>query len=590
MAAVLDLTVPEAGSDGKAVVVQAFEDVDDLSLYGIGVANNGGGTDGQEYTFPAVPLDSGEVLWVIRSEAAYFNYFGAEMTNWVVDDGGSISQNGDDAIELFYDGTVVDLFGDPDTDGTGEAWEYLDAWAFRNCETRTPSTNFTLTDWTIAAPNCTDGSTTNADATCPFPTADLACAPAFECDLTHVQAYLQDSFGDGWNGNVLDIAGGLVQLTLNNVDDDGAAAMFDLCLPDGYHPVTCGGGSWQAEVSWSLVNATSGETMLAGGAPFEGFLQVGEVTEVPGCTDPLAYGYDPDATVDDGSCYYDGDSCEVSLTAVEGEAGNAATGAEQWFSYTATMTGTMIATTCYPDQAEDTDVDVFVGASCDVATAVGSSDDAGCGDVTGGNNYASEIEFDCVAGETYHFFWDDTWSPGPFTWYLYESPPPTNPQNLVAMGGIEAAMLTWEGVPNPMSTSEINFNTYSNDQVDSELEYYNQKKQMLHPEMEEIHASGWVSPDYVGNTRQVVTIECDGGDWQGEVSWEILDATGAVVATGGAPAGTIDENGNYVPLTADLDGTYTLMAYDSYGDGWNGNVFTVSNETTTFLSWTLESR
>ena len=57
---------------------------------------------------------------------------------------------------------------------------------------------------------------------------------------------------------------------------------------------------------------------------------------------------------------------------------------------------------------------------------------------------------------------------------------------------------------------------------------------MLHPEMEEIHASGWVSPDYVGNTRQVVTIECDGGDWQGEVSWEILDATGAVVATGGA--------------------------------------------------------
>ena len=84
-------------------------------------------------------------------------------------------------------------------------------------------------------------------------------------------------------GNILDIAGGLVQLTLNNVDDDGAAAMFDLCLPDGYHPVTCGGGSWQAEVSWSLVNATSGETMLAGGAPFEGFLQVGEVTEVPGC-------------------------------------------------------------------------------------------------------------------------------------------------------------------------------------------------------------------------------------------------------------------------------------------------------------------
>ena len=52
LGAVLDLTVPEAGSNGKAVVVQAFEDVDDLSLYGIGVANNGGGTDGQEYISP----------------------------------------------------------------------------------------------------------------------------------------------------------------------------------------------------------------------------------------------------------------------------------------------------------------------------------------------------------------------------------------------------------------------------------------------------------------------------------------------------------------------------------------------------------
>ena len=139
----------------------------------------------------------------------------------------------------------------------------------------------------------------------------------------------------------------------------------------------------------------------------------------------------------------------------------------------------MLATTCYPDQAEDTDVDVFVGASCDVATAVGSSDDAGCGDVTGGNNYASEIEFDCVAGETYHFFWDDTWGPGPFTWYLYESPPPTSPQNLTALGGVEMAYLTWEGVAAPTRRSEININTHNSTLADSELEYYNQKKQMI---------------------------------------------------------------------------------------------------------------
>ena len=42
-----------------------------------------------------------------------------------------ISQNGDDAIELFEQGVVIETFGDIDTDGTGEAWEYMDSWAYK---------------------------------------------------------------------------------------------------------------------------------------------------------------------------------------------------------------------------------------------------------------------------------------------------------------------------------------------------------------------------------------------------------------------------------------------------------------------------
>ena len=42
-----------------------------------------------------------------------------------------ISQNGDDAIELYLNGAVVELFGDVDVDGTGEAWEYMDSWAYK---------------------------------------------------------------------------------------------------------------------------------------------------------------------------------------------------------------------------------------------------------------------------------------------------------------------------------------------------------------------------------------------------------------------------------------------------------------------------
>ena len=42
---VIDFTVPGGGSAGKAIHLVALEDIDDLSVYGIGVANNGGGSD-----------------------------------------------------------------------------------------------------------------------------------------------------------------------------------------------------------------------------------------------------------------------------------------------------------------------------------------------------------------------------------------------------------------------------------------------------------------------------------------------------------------------------------------------------------------
>ena len=69
-----------------------------------------------------------------------------------------------------------------------------------------------------------------------------------------------------------------------------------------------------------------------------------------------------------------------------------------------------------------------------------------------------------------------------------------------------------------------------------------------------------------------LAIVCDGGSWQSEVSWDILDADGNVVATGGAPFSG----------TACLgDGCYTVNMYDSYGDGWTGNVLTVGDFTFT---------
>ena len=176
---IIDFTVPSGGSDGKAIHVYVNEDIADLAQYGIGVANNGGGTDGQEYTFPTAAPTAGQHILVVRSVEAMDAYMNASaiFDHVFVDEGGSISQNGDDAIELYFLGGVVEVFGDVDVDGTGEAWEYLDSWAYK-----------VNGDWTYGGVNCTDGSTTSCDSGCPYPFAD--------CTGDDLAAYL--SAEGGW--------------------------------------------------------------------------------------------------------------------------------------------------------------------------------------------------------------------------------------------------------------------------------------------------------------------------------------------------------------------------------------------------------
>ena len=99
---VLDLTREAGTSNGKGLVFHAIGDIDDLSIYGFGVANNGGGTDGQEYTFPAQTMAAGENLWVIRNADSYAAYFGDEWANINYIEDSSPTQNGNDAIELFF--------------------------------------------------------------------------------------------------------------------------------------------------------------------------------------------------------------------------------------------------------------------------------------------------------------------------------------------------------------------------------------------------------------------------------------------------------------------------------------------------------
>jgi endonuclease I len=150
---------PLSGGTPKGVELYVLNNISDLSIYGIGSATNGGGTDGQEYTFPAEAATAGDYLYITYEITQFANWFGfaSDYTT------GAVGVNGDDAIELFYDGAVVDVFGDITKDGTGEVWEYLDGWAYSK-DDRSRTTSFSSGDWTYSGTNALDGETTNATA------------------------------------------------------------------------------------------------------------------------------------------------------------------------------------------------------------------------------------------------------------------------------------------------------------------------------------------------------------------------------------------------------------------------------------------
>ena len=464
LAGVLDLTVPEGGSSGKGLLLHAIEDIADLSIYGIGVANNGGGTDGQEMTLPAQAMAAGDRLWVVRDADAYSNYFGADvwatMTYYV--DGGTVSQNGDDAIELFCDGEVVDVFGYNDVDGTGETWEYVDAWAHRSCDAREPSATFNEADWTIATPNCTDDDGTWSNSSCPFPYFDCDVV----CNANELTVNMYDSYGDGWNGNVLTIGDDVFGL------ESGLGDTATACLEDGSYSVTCDGGSWQGEVSWSIVDA-AGTVLLEGGAPYEGVLVLGESDDVLGCTDPDAINYDPNATVNDGSCYYAGDSCSIALDFVAAggttdgtpvESATEYSGDVDWYTFTLDMAYENLMVSLVGSDF-DTQLDVYT----DCGTMLATNDDY--------DGVQSQVDlFDAAAG-TYHckvYGYSTAYGNYVLTVDAYMNP--TNPTGLTALGGIERIYTSWEPAQPAGTARTMAFDGTADEHI--EWQYENKKEQV----------------------------------------------------------------------------------------------------------------
>ena len=120
-----------SGGNPKSIMLQAVAPVADLTAWGVGSANNGGGSDGQEFTLPAGSAATGDVFVIVPNAPSQDFFANNFVQDFTILFNNSANINGDDAIELFSDGNVVDIFGDINTDGTGEDWEYKDGFAQR---------------------------------------------------------------------------------------------------------------------------------------------------------------------------------------------------------------------------------------------------------------------------------------------------------------------------------------------------------------------------------------------------------------------------------------------------------------------------
>ena len=112
---------PLSGGTPKAVELYAACTVHDLSAYGLGVAKNGGGSHGQGFTFPADAVAAGRFVYVsFPSDTANFEAF----LGFAPDYSGTAAVNvdGDDAVELYLNGQVVDALGDAAYNGSTPVW------------------------------------------------------------------------------------------------------------------------------------------------------------------------------------------------------------------------------------------------------------------------------------------------------------------------------------------------------------------------------------------------------------------------------------------------------------------------------------
>lgn len=306
---------PVTGGLPKAIELYAVNDVPDLSIYGVGSANNGGGSDGEELTL-AGSAAAGEFLYVASEDTEFANFFGFAPTFT----GGAANINGDDAIELFENGAVVDVFGDIDTGGSGETWEYADGWAYRAAGTGPDGTVFTEANWSFSGPDALDGEADNATAATPFPIGSYSpSSSGFTLTILHNNDGESSIFPDTdpalGTGTDEQFGGAATFVSLVDREKDAAANAVMLSSGDNFLPGTVVDAGIAASEPFSpvvdfnanLINEIGYDALAIGNHEFDlgpDFLAdfIGATTGVPFLSANLDFSAEPNlqALIDSG--------------------------------------------------------------------------------------------------------------------------------------------------------------------------------------------------------------------------------------------------------------------------------------------------
>ena len=137
-------------SDPKGIEVFVVSS-GDYTDWEVETQSNANTTWSTGYTFSG-SYTAGDYLY-LTSTSATLTSWGWDTSKGTIVSDGSFNQNGDDTFRVIDDSsTIIDLFGVDGTDGTGQAWEYTDSYAYRNDNVAATAT-FSSSNWTFGGVN-----------------------------------------------------------------------------------------------------------------------------------------------------------------------------------------------------------------------------------------------------------------------------------------------------------------------------------------------------------------------------------------------------------------------------------------------------